>query len=182
MFCLSAALAICCESFRTTVLQTSKAPHHTDRTSREAEGTPHFCLHVRACLGPRRLCQCRFPHDQMICVCCWEGGESVWLKTSLLREVGNKDTNSTMSSLHRTRGPGTCGRKHQDYLCSPFFSEAAGELRPCTWACFHCWFRKLLTYNPQCNCTFRQTVNETAGPCASSAVTDMFTQNNLIQN
>lgn len=124
MFSLCAALAICCESFRTTVLQTSKAPHHADMTSREAEGTParapHFCLHVRACPGLRGLCQCRFPHDQ-ICVCCREGGECVWLKMSFLWEVGNKDTNSTMSGLYRTRGPGMCGRKHQDYHCSCLF-------------------------------------------------------------
>lgn len=119
MFCLCAALAICCETFRTTVLQTSKAPNHTDMTLREAEGI----LLTRACLPgpPWALSVSSSPRPDDSCLLPGEGRVGcVWLKMSLLRRVGNEDRKSTASHLYWTRSPDTYG-KCQDCHCSWFF-------------------------------------------------------------
>lgn len=120
MFCLCAALAICCETFRTTVLQTSKAPNHTDMTSREAEGI----LLTHACLPgpPWASSVSSSPQPDDSCLLPGEGRVGcVWLKMSLLRRVGNEDRNSTTSHLYWTRSPGMYGAKRQDCHCSCFF-------------------------------------------------------------
>lgn len=133
MFCFCAALTICCESFRTTLLQTSKAPNHPDMTSREAEGTParvHPFLLTCACLpGPPWALSVSFsprPNDSRLLP-----GESVRLEMSLLWGVGNEDTNSIPSCLKQ--GPGhVWWRRHKDYRYSRLFSDVARELQSCT--------------------------------------------------
>lgn len=154
MFCLCAALAICCETFRTTVLQTSKAPNHTDMTLREAEGI----LLTRACLPgpPWALSVSSSPRPDDSCLLPGEGRVGcVWLKMSLLRGVGNEDRKSTASHLYWTRSPDTYG-KCQDCHCSWFFGffflmlhRTSGHAPEHV---FTARFWKILNHNPECNC------------------------------
>lgn len=156
IFCLCVPLAICCESFRTILLQTSKAANHPDMTSREAEGTPAhvrpFCLHVRACLGLRGRCQCHFPYDQMIRICC--RGKAFGWKCHFCEEWEM-----------RTQLGHVWWKRHKDYCYSWLFFLTL--LESGTSVCFYCVFKK-------------QTL--TANPHTSSDVTDSFKQNILIQN
>lgn len=165
MFCFCATLTLCCESFRTTLLQTSKAPSHPDMTSREAEGTPArvrpFLLTCACLPGPPWALSVSFsprPNDSRLLP-----GERVRLEMSLLWEMGNEDTNSIPSCLYSSRGLVMHGEKDTRIIAiAGFFLMLHGSYSraPVFLLGFH----------------YQQALNETANPHTSSAVADLFKQ------